>query len=370
LWYLVLQARQILIDKRLHFMAWTKKSMVSESMRMLISCLITLLMLLGGTRGSLSAPGIEGTTTPKGIYIPVVIFDDPAEGPPDPVTEDMDWLEYLNYYRDMAGLPPFTTNTSWNSGGWLHSRYMVKNDIIGHSEDPDKPWYTKDGDQAARTSNLVASHSHSASDQDAINLWMQAPFHSVGILDPELNTVGYGSFREEDGGFQMGATLDVLRGLGELPTSVTYPIVWPRDGSTVPLTKHFTEYPSPLSSCAGYSTPVGLPIIIQIGPGDVTPKVTAHSFKQGSEPLEHCIFDETTYKNPESATQSLGRAILGSRDAIVLIPKDPLSPGNTYSVSVSVNGKTINWSFTVSDQADQSAKLSGGELEVENFIIR
>jgi hypothetical protein len=351
-------------------MAWTKKSMVSESMRMLISCLITLLMLLGGTRGSLSAPGIEGTTTPKGIYIPVVIFDDPAEGPPDPVTGDMEWLEYLNYYRDMAGLPPFSGNTDWSYGGWLHSRYMVKNDVIDHSEDPDKPWYTKDGDQAARTSNLVASHSHSASDQDAINLWMQAPFHSVGILDPELNTVGYGSFREEDGGFQMGATLDVLRGLGELPTSVTYPIVWPRDGSTVPLTKHFTEYPSPLSSCAGYSTPVGLPIIIQIGPGDVTPKVTAHSFKQGSEPLEHCIFDETTYKNPESATQSLGRAILGSRDAIVLIPKYPLFPGSTYSVSVSVNGKTINWSFTVSDQADQSAKLSGGELEVENFIIR
>jgi hypothetical protein len=355
-------------------MEWMKNLKVRVSKRIIISLLITFLVLLGGTRKSLSAPGIQGASTPKGIYIPVVHFDDPQKEPPDPgpgpVPEDMEWLEYLNYYREMGGLPPFSGKLDWSYGGWLHSRYMVKNDFIGHSEDPKKPWYTPDGDQAARTSNLVASHSYTASDQDAIDLWMQAPFHSVGILDPRLNAVGYGSFREEDGGFQMGAALDIIRGLGELPPTVTYPITWPADGFTVPLTYHFTEYPNPLSSCAGYSTPVGLPVILQIGSGDVTPNVTSHAFKHGTDALEHCVFDETTYENPESSSQSLGRAILDSRDAIVLIPKEPLYPGETYSVSISANGKTTTWSFSVSDQASQLVELWGGEQGLENTLIR
>jgi len=66
----------------------------------------------------------------------------------------------------------------------------------------------------------------------------------------------------------------------------------------------------------------------------------------------------------------LGRAILDSRDAIVLIPKEPLYPGETYSVSISANGKTTTWSFSVSDQASQLVELWGGEQGLENFFIR
>lgn len=351
-------------------MDWIINLLENKSNRILISLLIALLLILIGTRSSPSAQEISGSQTPKGIYIPVVYFDDPVEEPPGPDPEDFDWLQYLNYYREMAGLPPLSLDTDWNYGGWLHSRYMVKNDVIGHSEDPEKPWYTQEGDQAARTSNLVASHSSTLSDQYAIDLWMQAPFHGVGILDPTLHTIGYGSFREKDGGLQTGAALDVLRGLGELPTSVSYPVAWPKDGSTVALTNHFSEYPDPLSSCPGYDPPAGLPILLQIGPGNLTPNVTAHSFKQGNESLEHCVFDETSYENPVAGSQSLGRAILGSRDAIVLIPKNPLLPGKMYSVSLTVNGKTTTWSFSVSNQASQKTSRMQEDFELENFLIR
>ncbi len=107
------------------------------------------------------------------------------------------------------------------------------------------------------------------------------------------------------------------------------------------------ENPSPLTSCTGYLAPAGLPVILQIGAGTVTPKVTSHSFTSGGVALEHCIFDETTYKNPDPNSQSLGRSILKSRNAIVLIPRAPLPVGQTYSAKIVVNGATRSWSFTL-----------------------
>jgi hypothetical protein len=192
---------------------------------------------------------------------------------------------------------------------------------------------------------------------------MQAPFHAVGILDPRLNQVGYGSFREEDGGLQMGATLDVIRGLGGIPSGVSYPIAWPADGSTLSLTSHHTEYPDPLSSCPGYQAPTGIPILLQIGSGDQTPQVLSHSFSQGDQSLEHCIFDETNYSNVDSSAQNLGRAVLGARDAIVLIPQAPLIPGATYTVSITLASGSYTWSFNVAETAKQLEK------ETEEMVI-
>lgn len=297
---------------------------------------------------SASPPPASGTQ----VFLPVVIGGaQQQEPPPPPDPAQAEWLEYLNYFRAMAGLNPISENTDWGTGTYNHSRYMVKNDFIGHSENPSNPWYTPEGAQAAQSSNLAASHSTDISDTAAIDLWIQAPFHAVGVLDPKLHQVGYGSFREADGGLQMGASLDVLRGLGSLPADISFPIAWPGEGSIVPLTSHTTEYPDPLSSCPGYVTPAGLPIILQIGSGDQTPDIKDHSLYQGSTPLEHCIFDETSYTNGDASAQELARAILGARDAIVLIPRQPLAPGATYRVSISLASGNYSWSFSVADIA-------------------
>ena len=72
---------------------------------------------------------------------------------------------------------------------------------------------------------------------------------------------------------------------------------------------------------------------------------------QDATSLEHCLFDETSYTNPSGSTQTTGRNILNGRDAIVLIPKQPLTPGATYTVSITANGQTHAWSFTVSNTA-------------------
>ncbi len=211
----------------------------------------------------------------------------------------------------------------------------------------------------------MVSVSATAPDSYAIDVWMQAPFHAVGMLDPRLTRVGYGSYREADGKWQMGAALDILRGWGSSVAGVSFPIRWPGDGSTTPLRAfQVGEYPDPLASC-GYSAPTGLPILLFLGTGSLTPNVSGHALWRDGVPVEHCVFDETTYRNPKDSTQeSLGRAILNSRDAVVLIPRDPLNPGSRYTVSLTVNGQTYTWSFSVASSSTQSIASWEPEAEV------
>lgn len=72
---------------------------------------------------------------------------------------------------------------------------------------------------------------------------------------------------------------------------------------------------------------------------------------------EHCVFDETNYTNPDSSAQSLGRSILNSRDAIVIMPREPLVSGARYTVSITVNGTEYTWSFTALDPSEMSANV-------------
>lgn len=257
------------------------------------------------------------------------------------------WLNHLNRFRAMAKLPPVAEELSWSTGAALHSRYMVKTNTVNHGESASSPWYTPEGQAAAQSSNLIGSERVDATDRWALDSWMMAPFHAVGILDPHLARVGFGSYREADGGVQMGGALDVLRGWGELPAGIQFPILWPGPGAVVDLGMFWGETPNPLTSCPGYTSPAGLPLMIQIGPGTAVPDVTAHSFFRGSTPLEHCVFDETDYRNPDGSQQGTGRAILGLRDAIILLPRQPLAANTTYTASVTVNGQTYKWSFTV-----------------------
>jgi uncharacterized protein YkwD len=331
--------------------------MVRINNRQLLGIIVMISAVFIFTLIPLSVLGWAPASTPQ-AYLPVMLkLSTPTPAitptaeptatltPPQPPS---DWLAYVNWLRSLGGLPALTENSEWSLGGEHHARYMVKNDIIGHSEDSNLPWYTEDGNDAAGSSNVMASSSASTTDISAIDMWMSGPFHGVGILDPALTETGFGSYREADGGIQMGACLDVIRGLGSIPPSVTFPILWPGDGRTMPYTSfNGGESPNPLTSCPGYAAPSGPPIYLQIGSGGQVPSVTAHTFQQAGSILEHCVFDETNYSNADSGSQSLGRSVLHMRNAIVLMPKKPLNPGVTYTVSITNSGTMYTWSFTV-----------------------
>lgn len=288
------------------------------------------------------------------IFLPLAIKGETQVLPPTPTpTPDPDqpgWLAHLNEVRRSGGIPALAENPDWSDGCWDHSRYMVKNDTITHYQDPTNTWYTPDGSQAALVSNLIISSAVDAPDDYALQHWLTGPFHGVSLLDPRLQSTGFGSYREDTGTWRMGACFDVLRGRGELPPDVQYPLIWPAQSSVMPYLA-FTggEYPDPLSSCPGYTTPTGPPLYLMLGSGELTPSVTTHSFTLDGIPLDHCMIDETSYTHPDPDAQYLGRSILDGRDAIILIPRQPLEHGITYTASVTVNGYTHIWSFTAGD---------------------
>lgn len=105
------------------------------------------------------------------------------------------------------------------------------------------------------------------------------------------------------------------------------------------------EFPEALSTCAGYVQPTGAPIILQLGDGQEVPNVTATSLSRDGEYLAHCRFDETNFTHPNEWRQKSARLILDNRDAIVIIPQQPMLPDSTYSVRIDANGQTYTWSF-------------------------
>jgi hypothetical protein len=257
------------------------------------------------------------------------------------LTASAGWLDRLNLWRTSLGLPTLSDNSVWSDGDQKHSVYMVKNDQVAHSETPGAPYYTTAGDTAARNSNIFVSSTTSTTDEQAIDWWMQAPFHAIGMMDPRLSQTGFGSYREAKSGWQMGASLDTIH--GNSFTGGRYPVYFPGAGSTEPLrTFAGGESPDPLQACPGYAVPTGLPVFVQVGGNVATSAGSVHSFVGNGVPLEHCVIDSN---NP-----SVGSHLV-ARGGVILIPRQPLQDGVTYTVSLTVNGSPYTWSFSVGSLA-------------------
>jgi outer membrane biosynthesis protein TonB len=275
----------------------------------------------------------------------------PTETPPPTPTVVAEirpeWLDRLNLIRSMANLPEVSELDPLNQGSSRHSQYMVVNDKpVAHSEDPNNPLFSPDGNRAAANGNIFATQMIEANYVWSMNFWISAPFHLLALIDPTLHTVGYGDHNEEVGTFQMASVID-LRSATREPNDATYPVFFPGDGSQTWVTRFsLYEWPNPYASCPGYSSPTGPAIILQLGDGSKTPKVTSHIIAKGDQPLESCIFDETSYFNSNAYQQLVGRQILDLQDAIVIIPRNPLPINETYNVRVSTTEGTYNWSFS------------------------
>jgi hypothetical protein len=255
------------------------------------------------------------------------------------------WLGRINYYRSLARVSPVAENGSLDAAATNHARYMVANGVVTHSEDPSNPRYTGSGAAAGEASD-VSGFSWSVGDAQAIDTWMAAPFHAVAILDPGLRQVGYGSFH---GGGPVSTGTDLYFGAGRgAAGGASFPVMWPSDGSTISLHQVTSnEFPDPLSSCPGYGTSAGLPLLLLLGPG-VGARVGDHALTQNGRGVESCVVDAAGYVNSNASLQGLGRAILGEYGTIVIIPRQPLAAGSLYTVSVTADGHTYTWSFHVS----------------------
>jgi uncharacterized protein YkwD len=269
------------------------------------------------------------SSVPAATPAPVHLNTVPAASAP--------WLDRLNTWRANANVSPLTENTTWSQGDLLHGQYMVKNNLVTHYETPGVPYYTVAGDQAAQNGNIQVSSTTATTDPQVIDWWMGAPFHAMAMMDPRLTTTGFGAYRDSTTSpWQEGAALDTIR--GNSFSGGTYPVYFPGDGTTEPLTNYSgNEFPDPLQACSAYSLPTGLPVFIEIG-GNVNTTVTAHSFTGNGVSLAHCVIDSTY-----AATNSY----LYARGGVIVVPRVPLVNGVTYAVSLTINGAPYAWSFTV-----------------------
>jgi hypothetical protein len=275
------------------------------------------------------------------------------------------WLKRLNEFRASAKLPPLKSDPALSEGDRKHAIYVVKNNAASlanggslgpdvHNEDPTKPWYTPEGAEAARTSDVAMRAS--APDrpvpdpQDwAIEGWMVVPFHRLLMLSPLLHRVGFGDDCEN--GICV-AMLNVIKGADLLPRigkQLAHPILFPPDGSSIPASMRQldTEWSSPTSGCDGYAFPTGIPATLQLGPM-VDAKLNSFSIaRDGGAKLEACGFDANSYRNQNSFDR--GRVVdnLRGEGAIVIVPKEPLKAGERYNVVATVNGRNYKWSFAI-----------------------
>jgi hypothetical protein len=92
-----------------------------------------------------------------------------------------------------------------------------------------------------------------------------------------------------------------------------------------------------------------LPITLELG-ALVNPRFSGYTLTlNGTAPaaIEACGFDANSYRNSEPAGDRRARETLRDSGAVVVIPRDPLLPGN-YTVSIAAAGRQYSWSFTVS----------------------
>lgn len=278
------------------------------------------------------------------LMIPVPNFANPIAVP----SKDAGWLETLNYYRVSSGVEPVAENPVLSANAMKHSIYLAKSDpkfFTGiyenpHSENPQSPYYTKEGANSGTNLTSIARES------DAIDSWMQAPLHAIGLLRDNLKTTGYATAINDRTG-QAHTGLDVINGLVGSRRKI---ITFPGNGSMVRLYKFVGESPDPRESCGkDWEKFRGLPIFasfISTPPRDITGKIETPLGKTLLPGDDLCIVTQYSWVSTNRVI-SYGNQIMAGNNLVLLIAKSPLSPGE-HSVSVSGTGiSPLNWKFTV-----------------------
>ena len=273
-----------------------------------------------------------------------------SEAAPEPIPSmDAGWLETLNYYRISSGLEPVTENATQSAAALKHSIYLAKTDpdlFVGayrssHSENPASPYYSREG--AASGTNLTFFGRES----EAIDSWMKAPLHTIGLLRDNLKTTGYASvLNERTGYYETG--LDVINGLvGSRKKIITFP----GDGSVVRLNSFDGESPDPRESCGSdWKEFRGLPILASylVSPSkDVRAVLKTPSGQELSNSNELCVVSEHTWISSDPITGSTGTSIMRGDHIVLVIPRSQLAAG-LHQVEIIGSGmQELKWKFTV-----------------------
>jgi len=269
------------------------------------------------------------------LFLPLI-----AGEPPNPA-----FLQRLNLYRALGGLPPVQEDLALSRGAANHARYMVENNAFTHFEVPTLPFFTTDGKAAAQGHLYQSSGPFSST--EPIDGWIAGPLHGTGLLNPLLTSVVFGLYSGMTG---TGAVINHFQGIvSAVPKGFAFPFVFPKAGSKMPIDRYpGGETPDPLTACPNFVAPSGPPIYFQFDspPNAYTYTASSQLSAGGSvSPLESCAFSGQDYVNPNPADQSIGRSVLSKQNAVIVLPKSPLAPGRRYMVSVGSGNRVASTAF-------------------------
>ncbi len=303
---------------------------------------------------------LSGATAPLSGGATSLSFASAAEAP---------WLTALNAARAQANLEPVVDNVDLGIGASRHARYVVATGQLVHAEDPANPNYSQAGDKAG-TSGLVRATFDIPTPLEDIDELMRAPFHALAIIDPGLRSVGFGTFTDPQASpWRYASTVALDRAPLRYVAKVRVPTratMWPGDGSTVSLrTMVMHEEPDPLSACDGYVGAVGLPIVANLGDDLI---VTGASVLADGVTVPTCVITGDRYVNPDPVQQENGRAVL-RKNAVIMVPRDPLSVGVRYTATIVAGAKTFTTHFKVAGRRPDRIRTHNFTINDQHMIL-
>jgi hypothetical protein len=260
-----------------------------------------------------------------------------------------DWLGRINEIRTASQLPPVVEERAWSAGILAHLNYLwntpsdLTEGVSLHSENPASPYYTPEGAKEGESSDLGDGKTN----VEAIDNWLAAPFHAIGMLRPGLEKVAFARVPSTG-----NAGLDVISGINyEIPPKL---VLFPGPDSTIDLAHYIGESPPPIETClaehpgADYDS-AGLPLIALLTESpapDLSATLTLPDGTQvSSDGNDLCVVTASTFVTRDTIYGPTGSSILSFDNAVFLVPRLPLVSGR-YSVTISQPGKPdIAWSF-------------------------
>ncbi len=275
---------------------------------------------------------------------------------PRPVVVSDTWLGRLNQYRESAGLSPVREVEELSTGDANHAHYLVANkaamirrgnlDASIHDEEAGRPYFTPEGKSAGASSDIDAVYTdppETPASSWAIENWITGPFHRMWLLNPGLRQVGYGQYCENG---ICAAALNIHN--GDDAPAASAPVMYPPEGATISNGKFSVEeaeWPDPLATC-GYHAPTGMPITLQTG-GQGAVALGRFSLARNGVAVASCAFDASSYRSADPVASERVKKQLAHFGGIVMVPKEPLVPGATYTVKIVASGRSFSWWFAV-----------------------
>ncbi|MBS1720317.1 MAG: CAP domain-containing protein [Armatimonadetes bacterium] len=248
---------------------------------------------------------------------------------PGPSAAQNRLIAAINDIRDTLGVPRVTMDDRLNAAAQSHSAYLKLNRTFGHYEQQGMPGFTGHGpgDRMEAFGYFGSSFEDVATGAPSIERGLQmlfdAPYHRIPFMFPGEMIAGTG---------WDGSALTVKFGFTDGKQVVVSPAPGQRD---VPTSWNGNERPNPLR-VHGASGTVGYPIMIgAFGPQQSLSVESATLTKGG-------VIVPTYLNSPENDDEL--------NDVAFLMPKEPLQPLTTYTVTFAVKsgaGQRIRrqWSF-------------------------